>query len=379
MHSPQIPGIDGPELVRWFARALPELGEPLAASVFVGGRSNLTYRIQLPASTVVLRRPPLAATLHTAHDMHREYTVLARLAGGLVPVPRPLAFCADPDVIGAPFFVMEYVAGRVLRDTAAVAELSPQANALLSSSLADALAGVHRTDPRAAGLADFGRPEGFMQRQLLRWGRQWTSGSPTLTDGGRTTAAGERLVVRLAARLPRGGVAALLHGDFRLDNIVVSRDPVPRITAILDWEMSTLGDPLADLGLALVHWCLVEELRRAGLPLPAPPSAAPGFLTGRQFAESYAAGTGFDLSHLDEYLAFGCFKLAAILLGERARTAHTDPDTLSGARATAVIAALIEQAHQILDTGCGPWFSGGGHSPNSLSLTGSGSVRHGLS
>jgi acyl-CoA dehydrogenase len=362
MHSQTTESAISVQLACWFARTLPNLGEPLTAAVLAGGRSNLTYRLDFPASTVVLRRPPAATLLHTAHDMHREYTVLSRVAGGAIPVPRPLAFCDDPDVIGAPFFVMEHIAGHVLRDTDAAAAMSPQANAQLSGELADTLANIHRIDRQAAGLDGFGRPKGFMQRQLLRWHKQWNTCLPALSDSGRIATAADRAVRRLKARLPRNGVTGLLHGDFRPDNAIIRADRTPMIAAILDWEMSTLGDPLADLGLTLVHWCLVEELRQAGMSLPAAPTAAPGFFTGEQFARRYAERTGFDLSHLDDYLAFGCFKLAAVLLGARARTVPEDRDA-HGEMSAPVIASLIDKAHEILDEGRGPWFTSGANVP----------------
>ena len=204
----------------------------------------------------MLRRPPLGHVLPTAHDMSREYRVLSALAGTEVPAARPVAFCEDAEVVGAPFYLMENVPGVVLRsrqDTAVLTE--PQA-AELSERLADMLAAIHSVDVEAVGLGGLGRGAGYLTRQLGRWQRQWELSKT------REMPGYDELVRRLTATLPPEGETTLVHGDFRLDNVLVTLAPQPRITAVVDWEMATLGDPLADLGLTLVYW--TDRARKAG-------------------------------------------------------------------------------------------------------------------
>src|ERR1035438_1646142 len=243
------PGIPSPSrLEGWMNKIVG--GEPAELhdiQLIAGGRSNLTYRLAVwgPAGdrSLVLRRPPLGHVLPTAHDMSREYRVLTALSGTQVPVARPVAFCDDDDVIGAPFYLMEYVPGVVLRtrqDTAGLTE--PQARGL-SEGLADMLAAIHGVDVDAVGLASLGRGAGYLSRQLGRWQRQWDL---SVT---RDVPGYAELVARLTDRLPPEGETTLVHGDFRLDNVLVTVAPQPRITAVVDWEMATLGDPLAGLGV----------------------------------------------------------------------------------------------------------------------------------
>src|ERR1700683_5607508 len=251
--SQSPPGIPSPaRLEGWLADHLAEPCELTDIQLILGGRSNLTYRLAISAASgdrmLVLRRPPLGHVLPTAHDMSREFRVLSALSGTQVPVAAPVAFCDDSEVIGAPFYVMEYVSGMVLRTKADTAILTrPQATDL-SERLADMLAAIHGVDVAATGLGDLGRGAGHLRRQLDRWQRQWQ-----LSASGEVPGY-ERLVARLTAALAAGGETHLVRGDFRLDNVLVTVAPEPRITAVVDWEMATLGDPLADLGLTLVYW-----------------------------------------------------------------------------------------------------------------------------
>jgi len=339
-----VPGIDIPRLSSWLAARLPGAGQITGIEVLAGGRSNLTYLVRLGDRRVVLRRPPLGHVLPTAHDMRREHTVLSALAGSDVPVPTPLALCTDEEVIGAPFYVMDHVEGRVLRTW-------EEAHAL-SERLADALGAIHRLDVEAAGLGDFGRPQGYMARQLKRWGKQWEAShaaDPGMSAA--TEASHERLVKRLAERLPGEGLTGLVHGDFRLDNALVRLRPVPEIAAVVDWEMSTLGDPLSDLGLTLVYWTDPGDVERQSIPVGSTVTSAPGFLTRREFTDRYATLTGYDLSDLDFYVAFGCYKLAVILEGIHARflqkaTVGEGFDQIGGS-----VPVLLDRAHRILEEG----------------------------
>lgn len=344
-----IPGIDVPRLSAWLAETMPGEAPISAVELLAGGRSNLTYLLRLGDRRVVLRRPPLGHVLPTAHDMRREYTVLTALTGSDVPVPTPLALCEDEHVIGAPFYVMDHVEGRVLRRPQDAADISPADARALSLRLAEVLAAIHTLDVERAGLGDFGRPEGYLARQLKRWGRQWEA-SHAVEPGGRTDEAYDRLVKRLAERLPEHGRAGLVHGDFRLDNALVRLRPEPEIAAVVDWEMSTLGDPLSDLGLTLVYWADpgdVDSTPQIGSTV----TAEPGFLSRREFAERYGVLTGDDLADLDFYVAFGCFKLAVILEGIHARYLQKATVGEGFEEVGAAVPVFLDRAHRTLDTG----------------------------
>jgi len=342
------PGIDVPRLSTWLAGTLPALGPIETVELLAGGRSNLTYRIVLRDGCVVLRRPPLGHVLPTAHDMAREHRVLSALAGGSqVPVPTPLALCQDESVIGAPFYVMDYVEGRVLRTREDGVDVTPAQARELSERLAETLAAIHTVDLDKTGLTDFGRPSGYLTRQLRRWGRQWDSSHPATGAKPEVTAEYDRLVARLTERLPAEERVGLVHGDFRLDNALARLEPEPRIAAVVDWEMSTLGDPLADLGLTLVYWA--EATDSDVLPVGSTITAAPGFLTRREFAERYAALSGFGLGDLDYYQAFGCFKLAVVLEGIHARFLQNATVGEGFDQIGDGVPQLLARAHALLD------------------------------
>jgi aminoglycoside phosphotransferase (APT) family kinase protein len=282
-----------------------------------GGKSNLTYRVHCAAGEVVLRRPPLGHILPTAHDMGREYRVLSALRGTAVPVPRTLHLGDAESGLGAPFYVMERVVGHIARDElpAGYAETS-EARAAIGAALIDVLADLHLVDPAAVGLADFGRPAGFMERQLRRWSEQWTRAK--VDD----LPALDALRDDLAAALPPQRHSAIVHGDYRLDNTLLHPARPGEIVAVLDWEMSTLGDPLADLAALLAYWSEPDDddvLERARIVGPV--TAQPGFPTRAEVVERYAARTGFDVSAIDWYRAFAYFKLAVICQGIAARAA----------------------------------------------------------
>jgi aminoglycoside phosphotransferase (APT) family kinase protein len=270
----------------------------ISARLIPGGRSNLTYEL---GDRWVLRRPPLGHVLATAHDMAREHRVLSALADSPVPVPRTVLLCADPDVLGAPFYVMERVAGTVYRSPEQAREaLGDDGAAALADDLVAVLAALHQIDPAAYGLGDFGRPEGFLERQLRRWRTQ--------LDGSRSRSVPgiDELAGRLAERMPTTQRHSIVHGDFRLDNCMVGGDG--RIAAVLDWEMSTLGDPLTDVGLLRVYWTAGGRSRldpAGGSPLVPVPA----------MIEAYARRSALDLTPLPWYVAFGYFKLAVILEG----------------------------------------------------------------
>jgi aminoglycoside phosphotransferase (APT) family kinase protein len=380
-----VPGIDLPRLADWLAGALPGAGRIIAIDLISGGRSNLTYGIVLdvggtegrrtsgeaegsPAANntadgrrIVLRRPPLGHVLPTAHDMGREYRVLSALGPHTdVPVPTTLAFCDDEDVIGAPFYLMDFVAGRLLRDREDAADITPEQARGLSERMAEALAAIHLVDVETVGLGGFGHPGGYMERQLRRWGKQWDASQEAIRAARQGDAAVhevpeyDRLAARLGERLPSGGPTGLVHGDFRLDNALARLEPRPEIAAVVDWEMSTLGDPLSDLGLTLVYWVEATDGEDEALPLGATVTSAPGFFTRREFTERYAELTEFDLGGVDFYVAFACFKLAVILEGIHARYLQKATVGEGFDQIGEAVPILVRRAHRILDSGS-PW------------------------
>jgi aminoglycoside phosphotransferase (APT) family kinase protein len=309
-----VRGIPRATFNAWAAVHLPQLGDAWRAELISGGLSNLTYRLSAEAShTVVLRRPPLGKLLPSAHDMAREHRVLTALQETPVPVPRVLAFTDDPDIIGAPFYVMDDVEGVVYRDPAQTALLTPAQRGQLAAALVEVLAAIHAVDLDETGLRDFGRPDGYVERQIRRWRQQW--------DASRTrdlTAMSE-LIARLGECRPQEGEVTLVHGDYRLDNTLVTRpDGIPTIAAVVDWELSTLGDPLADLATWLTYYAGPGEDGSA-VPVARGLTAHDGFPTTDDIARGYAAATGRSIEGLDFYRAFTDFRLAVILEGVHAR------------------------------------------------------------
>jgi aminoglycoside phosphotransferase (APT) family kinase protein len=307
----ELPGLDLHLLRAYLDRhCAGVLDGPLTAEVIAGGKSNLTYRVFGTSGSIVLRRPPLAHVLPTAHDMSREYTVIAALHPTGFPVPDPLHLCTDAGVIGAPFYLMSYVDGLVLNDPDDIAALSPAEATRASELLVDTLAALHTTDPAAIGLGGFGRPEGYLERQVRRWHQQWEASKT------RELATLEEVAATLRDTLPVGGRSGIVHGDFRLDNCMYDTD-VSRILAVLDWEMATLGDPLADLGLLVVYTELADD---AMAPTQGRISPEQGFLTGAQLIDRYARRvTGSPIDRIGWYVALGYYKLAIISEGIHAR------------------------------------------------------------
>jgi len=283
-----------------------------------GGKSNLTYRVACDAGEVVLRRPPLGHVLPTAHDMAREYRVQTALASSGVPVPGTFYLAGQDSVLGAPFYLMERVVGHICRNELPPGYAdTPAERAALGEALVTTLARLHAIDPARVGLADFGRPEGFLERQLRRWSKQWDSSKT------QDLPALDALRGELTAALPPTQAAAIVHGDFRIDNTILHPTRPGQIVAVLDWEMSTLGDPLADLGTTLAYWTQADDddVMTAGRLVSPVTASAPGFPTRRELVQRYAEVTGFDVSPVRWYQAFAFFKLAVISQGIAARAA----------------------------------------------------------
>lgn len=331
------PGLDLERLRAHLDQERPGLvAGPLSAELVQGGRSNLTYRVTDGTSRWVVRRPPLGHVLATAHDMAREHRVISALHATRVPVPETLLLCEDTDVVGAPFYVMELVDGTPYRTAEQLRPLGAERTRSIVLGLVDTLVDLHAVDPASVGLADFGRPDGFLERQLRRWGKQLAASK------NRELPGIDELHEALGRKLPASPAPAIVHGDYRLDNVLVGADD--RITAVLDWEMSTLGDPLTDLGLLAMY---SEQEETPDSPITTTRSA-PGHPDPAELIERYAAGSGRDVSQVAWYTAFAYFKLAVILEGIHYR--YTLGQTLGAGfdRIGEVVPLFIDHGHSTL-------------------------------
>lgn len=299
-------GISAGPLEQWFRQRVNDLEPPLDYERIHGGMSNMTFLVTDQAgSRWVLRRPPLGKRLGSAHDMGREVKVVSALADTPVPVPPVVGYCDDDEVNGAPFYVMEFVEGPVLRTPDQV-ELfpNPQQRHRLATGLVDTLAEIHAVDPDRVGLGDLGRHDGYVPRQLKRWHGQWEKQKTRELD------TVDELTRRLGEAIPEQTATTIVHGDYRLDNVIYS--PEGEVAAVVDWELCTLGDPMADLGLLMVYWVEADD---SVIPLFDPATVAPGFPGRRELAEHYAKVSGRDISALDYFVALGYWKLAIICEG----------------------------------------------------------------
>lgn len=283
---------------------------PLSAQLLAGGRSNVTYLVADGQGTrCVLRRPPLGHVMPSAHDMAREFRVLSGLNRVGFPTPRVHALCEDASVIGAAFMIMDFVDGRVFDTAARTATLEPQAAGDICEVLVSTLVALHDVDVQQAELSTLGRPHDYLNRQVARWGQQWQ-----FTKTRELTAVDHLYgwLQREIAALPSDLLAVLVHGDYRLDNTIL--DPhSARILAVLDWEMSTLGDPIADLGLSLLYWSEVGDGLRSQVPVATGVTSGGGFWDRSQLVDRYVTLSGRTADHLDQCVALACFKMAVIM------------------------------------------------------------------
>ncbi len=300
-----VEGIHAEEVTAWFAEHVAEARPPLGFDLIAGGRSNLTYSVtDRTGARWVLRRPPLGHVLATAHDMGREHRIIAALADTAVPVPPVIGLSPDDAVNGAPFYVMAFLDGPILRNREAALTLPIEARARAADSMVDVLAEIHGVDVDAVGLGELGRRDGYIERQLKRWQGQWAK---TKT---RELPVIDAVHDRLAASVPEQGPATIVHGDYRLDNCILDDDG--RIQAVLDWELCTLGDPLADVGQLCMYWTEPGDTLVAA---PDAPTTAEGFGTRTDLLARYGEVSGRDLSEIDYFIAFGFWKLACICEG----------------------------------------------------------------
>ena len=307
-----LPGIDQRAVEDWFANHVSTAEPPLRFAIIAGGHSNITYRVDDSAGhAFVLRRPPLGHVLATAHDVAREHRIISAVGPTAVPVPPALAVCPDASVNGAPFYVMGFVEGHVLATVPEVdaALPDPAARRRLAEHVVENLANLHRLDVDAIGLGDLARRDGYLDRQLKRWRTQWEQSRT------RELAVMDEAYELLAAAKPDQRYTGIVHGDYRLGNMLSLSEG--RVAAVLDWELCTLGDVLADVGFLLNNWAEAGE--EAPGWIEPPPTAAGGFPSRAELTEAYAARSGFDLSEVAYYRAFSHWRLAAIAEGVKRR------------------------------------------------------------
>ncbi len=305
----EVKGVEREPVSAWLAEHVPDANPPFDFALITGGHSNLTYCVTgRDGQRFVLRRPPLGAVLATAHDMAREHKIISGARRIPIPVPRALALCEDPDVNGAPFYVMNFVEGHVLESVEQVQELfpDPEHRDRLAEAALDALVALHTVDPEAIGLGDLGRKEAYLDRQLKRWRTQWEKSKT------RELPEMEQAYELLLAAKPAQLYTGIVHGDFRLGNML-SRDD-GTVAAVLDWELCTLGDTLADLGYLLNHWSQPDDTE--GI---LGPTGAGGFPSRAELMSRYAERTGHEVDQVDYYRSFQIWRLAAIVEGVASR------------------------------------------------------------
>ncbi|MEZ5243728.1 MAG: phosphotransferase family protein [Acidimicrobiales bacterium] len=342
MNAPR--GIDPGPVTDWILERRPDLVVPLGFELITGGASNLTFRVVDAAGTrLVLRRPPTGHVLASAHDMAREHRIMAALQDTAVPVPSLVGLCQDEAVIGADFYVMDFVDGRIIFDRADGEAVDPALRPVMTNSLTDTLAALHAIDPDEIGLGDLGRKEDYCARQLRRWKRQVDEGSD------RDMPLFQDLHDRFVAAIPPQQGAGIVHGDYRLDNCMMADDGT--VAAVLDWELCTLGDVLADVAGMAMWWGDDPAARGRIADVP---TRADGFGTRVEMLERYAQHSDRDVSDLPWYVAFQHWRLAAISEGVRVRFAAGamgDQEGTANADALDAVDSLIETADRILRSG----------------------------
>jgi len=297
------------ELTTWMAAHVEGFRGPLTLTRLAGGQSNPTWRVDAASGPYVLRQKPLGKVLPSAHQVDREFRVMQALADTDVPVPHVYALCKDDAVMGSMFFVMEFLDGRTLFNPQ-LPDLAPSERAGIFDAMNGAIAAISLVDPNAVGLGDYGRQGGYIERQVSRWSKQYRASET------KVIPAMNSLIDWLPQNMPTAPEEVrLAHGDFRLDNMIIHPEE-PRVIAVLDWEICTLGDPLADVGLLQVYWNGPNDDAGAWNGTS---TSAPGFWDRRQLAERYAEVSGRDISHLDFYVAFAFWKLACIIEGVYSR------------------------------------------------------------
>jgi aminoglycoside phosphotransferase (APT) family kinase protein len=342
-------GIDVPRVTEWLEREIDGVARPFGFDLIAGGHSNLTFSVTDAAGRrIVLRRPPISHVLSTAHDMGREHRIISALRDTPVPVAEALGFCEDASVNGAPFYVMDFVEGHILRDSRSTELiLSEDLRRTAGNDLVDVLVAIHTVNVDDVGLGDLGRREAYVARQLKRWNSQFQQSQAQESVGGfgRPAPLVSEVYDTLVERMPPQQTSAIVHGDYRLDNTMIGDDG--RVRAVLDWELCTLGEPLADLGTLHMYWSDRDETANLSV---VPTTALPGFPTRRDLVERYGSASGRDVSDLPYYVAFAHWRLACIIEGVYVRYAAGamggDPSAAAGFADMVIHQA--EQARQVL-------------------------------
>ncbi|MGE3871461.1 MAG: phosphotransferase family protein [Parvibaculaceae bacterium] len=331
-------------LAPYLSAHVPGFRGLLAVEQFKGGQSNPTYLVTAASGRYVLRRKPSGKLLPTAHAIDREYRVTMALAAEGLPVARPLHYCADESIIGTEFFVMEHVEGRVFWEPWAPG-LTAGERARLFASLNETIARLHNVDPGKAGLAGFGKPQGYVARQIKRWSEQYRASAT------EKIAEMERLMAWLPDACPAQSGAAIVHGDFRLDNCIIAAD-APRVAAVLDWELATLGDPLADYTYHLMMWFMPKSERGAGVGSLLGHEGDPGIPGIATYIEDYCTHTGRDgIPDINVYLAYNFFRIAAILQGIVGRVRDGTAANRNALLMASEVRPLAETAWQFAERG----------------------------
>jgi aminoglycoside phosphotransferase (APT) family kinase protein len=313
-----VTGINAGRVPDWLVSNIPGVTAPFSFELIAGGRSNMTFAVTDAAGRqLILRRPPMSHILASAHDMGREHRIISALQDTPVPVPQTLGYCEDESVNGRPFYVMDFVDGLILRSKdETAARFDEAARREIGENLVDVLAAIHEVDVDAVGLGSLARKESYIPRQLKRWNGQFQQSQQQEKEAGggvyRDVPGITRAHELLSARVPEQHGAAIVHGDYRLDNTILSLDG--HVKAVLDWELCTLGDPLADVGTLLMYWAQATSSSQ-------PVTAMPGFPTRAQLAARYADTSGRDVSQISFYIAFAYWKLACIMEGVYVRFA----------------------------------------------------------
>ncbi len=326
--------VDLDRLAEWMTANVEGFAGPLSYAKFAGGQSNPTYRLDTPHRAYVLRRKPFGPILPSAHAVEREYRVIAGLHPTGFPVPKPYGLCEDSTVIGSAFYVMEMVEGRTIWD-GAMPLLSPSERRAHYDAMVDTLAALHATDFAAAGLGDYGKPGNYFERQVARWTKQYraaeTEHMPSV----------EKLIEWLPRTLPEQTRTSIVHGDYRVDNMIFA-DREPRVIAVLDWELSTLGDPLADFSYFLMNWVTEPEGRSGVRGLTGPEMGIP---TIEEVVARYCAATGRDgVPQLDWYFAYNLFRLTGIVQGIKRRIIDGNASSAKAEETAARVYGLADAA-----------------------------------
>jgi aminoglycoside phosphotransferase (APT) family kinase protein len=323
--------LDLARLTEWFAANVEGFAGPISYSKFKGGQSNPTYRIDTPGRSYVLRRQPFGKLLPSAHAVDREYTAMAALGPTGFPVPKTYGLCEDPDVLGSKFFVMGLADGRSLWN-GALPDSSPEERREIYLTMIDTFADLHLKDPVSIGLGEFGKPTDYCARQIARWTKQYklseTEHMPKM----------ERLIEWLPQTIPPQHGSSVVHGDYRLDNMIFEKD-ANRVLAVLDWELSTLGDPIADFSYLMLNWHNPADGRAGLLGLDL---AALGIPSQDEVVDRYVARTGYPVPPMDWYFAYNLFRLAGIMQGIKKRV-------IDGTASSAHARAMSDRVHPLVD------------------------------